>query len=36
MNADAVLAAAAAAWARVGAGLTPADRTALGEELARR
>ncbi|SCE03871.1 Serine/threonine protein kinase [Streptomyces sp. IgraMP-1] len=31
-----VLAAAAAAWARVGAGLTPADRTALGEELARR
>ncbi|MFF4612166.1 hypothetical protein ACFY1Q_21155 [Streptomyces albidoflavus] len=36
MNPDAVLAAAAAAWARVGAGLTPADRTALGEELARR
>ncbi|WP_240679255.1 hypothetical protein [Streptomyces sp. B29(2018)] len=36
MNPDAVLAAAAAAWARIGAGLTPADRTALGEELARR
>ena len=36
MNPDAVLAAAAAAWARIGAGLTPADRTALGEVLARR
>ncbi|MEU0120458.1 hypothetical protein ABZ114_01980 [Streptomyces albidoflavus] len=36
MNPDAVLAAAAAAWARVGAGLTPADRAALGEELSRR
>ncbi|MET7510299.1 hypothetical protein [Streptomyces albidoflavus] len=36
MNPDAVLAAAAAAWARVDAGLTPADRAALGEELGRR
>ncbi|MGA5297027.1 hypothetical protein ACWDR5_12230 [Streptomyces koyangensis] len=36
MNPDAVLAAAAAAWARVGGTLTPADRTALAEELARR